>query len=221
MTFETFAQCFAERVLPEYHAFKGEDGMSPMELYQSAEKARADIPNWETMALFKSMSAKRVVGTQGVRFDSMIYWHPALSDYVRKEITVLHNRGANASVTIMRGEHYVCEAEPIETMALIERDETKIARHMAEQGGQRRKVTDRLARLHQSVRHATREMYAEAIDEQRNRSGATMVSMEAEKARAGKQKVEAKARARRGQEAEGANKAREMMMALGREVAGG
>ncbi|MFR5795823.1 MAG: transposase domain-containing protein [Christensenellales bacterium] len=59
MTFETFAKCFAEKLLPKYENHIGEDGLSPDQRYHQAEKARSDTPDWATMAIFKSQSVKR------------------------------------------------------------------------------------------------------------------------------------------------------------------
>jgi putative transposase len=149
MTFETFAKCFMERVLPEYDAYAGEDGMSPAQLYAMHEKARQDIPSWETMALLKSMQEERAVYPQGIRFNNMIYWHPALSDYIRAEekVAVLYNRGWNPSITVMYKNRFICEATPIESLPIVGADKEKIAAHMEEQGKQRQKVTGRLAYL--------------------------------------------------------------------------
>lgn len=214
MTFETFARCFAEEVLPAYHAFKGSDGLSPMEIYQKGRKARTDVPDWATMAMLKSMQAKRVVSTQGVRLENTLYWHPDMADIIRKQVTVLYNRGFNPSVTIMHKDRFICEAEPVEEMQMLETDAEKVAAHMADQKRQQRKVTDRLMKLRQSTRRITREYYAEAIDEQRGRL-ATVVSMEARRAQGGKKRVADKAAGLDKRGAAGENKVRNMMIANG------
>lgn len=214
MYFETFAKCFAEKLLPKYENHIGEDGLSPNQRYHMAQKARSDTPDWATMAVFKSQCVKRVVSTQGVRLNNQLFWHPDMADVIREQVTVYYNRGYNPSVTIFRGGHFLCEAEPVEMMNLIETDQVRVAAHMADQKRQQRKITDRLAYLRQSTKRISREAYAEAIDEQRQRQ-ATITSLEARRAEAAKEKVAAKAAGRKKAASAGENAVRSMMAANG------
>lgn len=214
MTFETFARCFAEKLLPKYENHIGEDGLSPEQRYHMAEKARSDTPDWATMAVFKSQCVKRVVSTQGVRLNNQLFWHPDMADVIREQVTVYYNRGYNPSVTIFQGGRFLCEAEPVELMNLIEPDRDRVAEHMADQKRQQRKITDRLAYLRQSTKRISREAYAEAIDEQRQRQ-ATITSLEARRAEAAKEKVAAKAAGRKKAASAGENAVRSMMAANG------
>ena len=195
MTFETFARCFYEDVLPKYRAFKGEDGLSPQEIYQGTEKARYDIPDWPTMALLKSMHKDGcAVYPQGVRFQGVTYWHPALEDYIRREpVTLLYSRGYNPSVTVMHDGKFVCEATPKETLRMIDEEPERVGVHIAQQKAQERKVTSRIRQIRQTTKKFAIEAYAEAIDEQRTRQAANVVSLEARKASAAKEKVAAQA----------------------------
>ena len=214
MYFETFAKCFAEKLLPKYENHIGEDGLSPDQRYHMAEKARSDTPDWATMAVFKSQCVKRVVSTQGVRLNNQLFWHPDMADAIREQVTVYYNRGYNPSVTIFRGGRFLCEAKPVEMMNLIETDQERVAAHMADQKRQQRKITDRLAYLRQSTKRISREAYAEAIDEQRQRQ-ATVTSLEARRAEAAKEKVAAKASGRRKAASAGENAVRSMIAANG------
>lgn len=214
MYFETFAKCFIEELLPKYENHIGEDGLSPNQRYHMAEKARSDTPDWATMAVFKSQCVKRVVSTQGVRLNNQLFWHPDMADVIREQVTVYYNRGYNPSVTIFRGGRFLCEAEPVEMMNLIEEDQERVAAHMADQKRQQRKITDRLAYLRQSTKRISREAYAEAIDEQRQRQ-ATVTSLEARRAEAAKEKVAAKASGRRKAASAGENAVRSMIAANG------
>lgn len=214
MTFETFAKCFAEKLLPKYENHIGEDGLSPDQRYHRAEKARSDTPDWATMAVFKSQCVKRVVSTQGVRLNNQLFWHPDMADVIREQVTVYFNRGYNPSVTIFRGGHFLCEAEPVEMMNLIEADQERVAAHMADQKRQQRRITDRLAYLRQSTRRISREAYAEAIDEQRQRQ-ATVTSLEARRAEQAKTQVAEKASGRRKAASAGENAVRSMIAANG------
>lgn len=214
MTFETFAKCFAEKLLPKYENHIGEDGLSPDQRYHRAEKARSDTPDWATMAVFKSQCVKRVVSTQGVRLNNQLFWYPGMADVIREQVTVYFNRGYNPSVTIFRGGHFLCEAEPVEMMNLIEADQERVAAHMADQKRQQRRITDRLAYLRQSTKRISREAYAEAIDEQRQRQ-ATVTSLEARRAEQAKTQVAEKASGRRKAASAGENAVRSMIAANG------
>ncbi len=77
------------------------------------------------MAIFKSQSTKRVVTTQGVRLNNQLFWHPENGGYHQGQVTIYYNRGYNPSVSVFSGGHFVCEAEPVELMALIDPDEEK------------------------------------------------------------------------------------------------
>lgn len=214
MTFETFAKCFAEQLLPKYENHRGEDGLTPDERYHQAEKARADTPDWATMAVFKSQCVKRVVSTQGVRLNNQLYWHPDMTDVIREQVTVYYNRGYNPSVTVFKGARFLCEAEPVELMALLEPDRDRVAAHMADQKRQQRRVTERLAYLRQATKRISREAYAEAIDEQRQRQ-ATVTSLEAKRAEIAREKVAAKVAGRKKAASAGENAVRSMIAANG------
>lgn len=215
MTFETFAACFVERLLPKYdHHIGSEDGLSPVQRYEQAEKARSDVPDWATMSVFKSQCVRRVVSTQGVRLNNQIFWHPDMADAIREQVTVYFNRGYNPSVTVFRDGRFLCEAEPIECMNLIEADQERVAAHMADQKRQQRRITDRLAYLRQSTKRISREAYAEAIDEQRQ-CQATVTSLEARRAQQAKNQVARKADGRRKAARAGENAVRSMIAASG------
>lgn len=219
MTFETFARCFYEDVLPKYRAFEGEDGKSPQEIYRSTEKARLDIPDWATMALLKSMHKDGcAVYPQGVRFQGVTYWHPALEDYIRREpVTLLYSRGYNPSVTVMCEGKFVCEATPKEALQMVGEEPERIGAHLARQKAQEREVTSRIRQVHQATKRFTIEAYAEAIDEQRTRIEANVVSLEARRAASEKQKITARAVGTQSSAA-GEKRMRELLIAEGKKV---
>lgn len=68
--------------------------------------------------------------------------------------------------------------------------------------------------MRQAVKHVHKEMYAEAIDEQRDKT-ANVVSMDARRAEAAKEKVAEKASGRRKAARAGENAVRSMMAANG------
>ena len=103
---------------------------------------------------------------------------------------------------------------PIDMLSLIEPDQERVAAHMADQKRQQRKITDRLAYLRQSTKRISREAYAEAIDEQRQRQ-ATVTSLEARRAELAKARVTEKASGRRKAASAGENAVRSMIAASG------
>lgn len=217
MTFETFAKCFAEDVLPKYHAFAGVDGQSPDELYARGERARQDVPDWATLAMLKSLRTTRTVSTQGIWLDKALYWAPALADVIGQKVTVLYSRGYNPSVTVVSDGAFLCEATPLEELRMVGELPEKIARHIAHQKDQERAVTERLRRVQQATGRVYREMYTEAIDEQRTRMAANVVSLEARKAANEKEKIAARA-AGTHSSAAGEKRMRELLIAEGKKV---
>ena len=184
LTFAQFAEIWATRILPAYHAYaSSEDKRSPMEIYRDAPRAPTATPSWETLALMKSQAVQRKVETTGIRFQNTRYWDEALADYIGKYVTVRYNRGYCESVTVMHERHFVCEAEVAENLKLIEPDSERVAEHMKAQARQRAKVTGEIKRLKQSVKGMkTRAAYVEEIDEQRDMAEATLVSTEGRRA---------------------------------------
>ena len=217
MTFETFARCFAEDVLPKYHAFAGVDGVSPDELYKRGERARQDVPDWATLAMLKSLRTTRAVSTQGIRLDKTLYWSPALADVIGQRVTVLYSRGYNPSVTVISDGAFLCEATPLEELRMVGEQPEKIARHIAQQKGQERAVTERIRRVQQATGRVYREMYTEAIDEQRTRQAANVVSIEARRAASEKSKISARASGTHSSAA-GEKRMRDLLIAEGKRV---
>lgn len=219
LTFETFAKIWQGKILPAYRAYKGEDGKgeSAGEIYKSAERFPTHTPSWDTLALMKSMRERRKVETTGIRFQNARYWDAALADYIGQYVEIRYNRGYNASITVMAGGRYVCEANIAQNMQLIETDREKLIAHMKAQAGQRKKVTSELARLGQSMKGINvRAAYAEEIDAQRDAREATYVSLDAQRAAAGKAEAEDRRAGRRRRSEAGAEKVVNMFEEMGR-----
>ena len=138
-----------------------------------------------------------------------------MADIIREQVTIYYNRGYNPSVSVFSGGHFVCEAEPVELMALIDPDEERVAAHMADQKRQQRKVTDRLADIRQSTKRITREAYAEEIDEQRQRMATVTSTAFLTPA---EQQVADKAAGRRKAASAGENAVRSMIAANGEKL---
>ena len=218
MSFKAFAARFKIEVIDNYHNFRGEDGLTPMERYQRGTLARTDFPDWPTMALLRSQSTTRVVTTQGVRLDGIRYQDKALAGYVGKEVTVKHQRGENLSVTILFGGRYVCEAERVDAMRMIETDTARLDQLMAEKALQRKGVKTHLTQLEQRVGGIYREAFVEEIDEARDKATARVSSTDAQRAIAAKGEVAKRAKRRAGQLTEEDRRFDEHLIAMGRAV---
>ena len=170
------------------------------------------------MAMLRSQSTPRTVTTQGVRLGCVRYQDKALAGYIGREVTVLHQRGENLSVTILYNGRYVCEAEQAGLLGTIERDAAKLDRLMADKAEQRKGVKSHLRQIEQRVGGIHREAYVEEVDEARDQAGARVGSTDARRALAAKGEVEKKIRRRAGQRDEADRKMDAYLIAKGREM---
>jgi putative transposase len=216
ITFEAFAARFKAEVIDNYHIFRGEDGLTPMERYQRGTRARTDDPDWATMAMLRSQSTRRTVTTQGVRLDGVRYQDRALAGYVGKEVTVLHQRGGNLSVTILHNSRFVCEAERVDAIRMIETDTARLDQLMADKAAQRKGVKAHLKQIQQRVGGIEREAYVEEIDEAGDRALAKFGSVDAQRVMAAKGETVKKAKRRAGQRDEADRRVDEHLVAMGR-----
>lgn len=216
ITFEAFAARFKAEVIDNYHNFRGEDGLTPLERYQRGARVRTDDPDWATMAMLRSQSTKRTVTTQGVRLDGIRYQDRALAGYVGKEVTVLHQRGENLSVTILHNSRFVCEAERVDAIRMIETDTARLDQLMAGKAEQRNGVRAHLKQLEQRVGAIHREAYVEEIDAARDQATARVSSTDARRAMAAKNEASRRARRRAGQRDEADRRFDEHLIAMGR-----
>jgi len=219
ITFEAFAaRCQAE-VIDRYNSFAAEDGaLTPVEKYQRGTRARTDDPDWATMAMLRSQSTPRTVTTQGVKLGKVRYQDAALAGYAGREVTVLHQRGENLSVTVLYNGRYVCEAERADIYRTIEPDTEKLDRLMAGKAEQRKGVKAHLKQVEQRVGGIHREAYVEEVDEARDQATARVGSTDARRAMAAKDKVDKRLRRRAGQRDEADRRMDEHLMAMGRAI---
>lgn len=134
LSYEDFAAYVFNKLLPEYHAFRGEQESSPMEIYMASEKARGDeVPSWAVLSSVKSNRTERRVGTTGIRFAKRVFNHPDLAEYIGKMVTVAYDREDSATVSIYDGTQFICEAADAERFALVNEDEERLAGHMKRQ----------------------------------------------------------------------------------------
>lgn len=219
ITFEAFAEHFQADVIDRYNSFAAEDAaLSPIEKYQRGNRARTDDPDWATMAMLRSQSTERTVTTQGVKLGKVRYQDKALAGYVGREVTVLHQRGENLSVTVLYNGRYVCEAERADIYRTIEPDTAKLDRLMADKAEQRKGVKAHLKQVEQRVGGIHREAYVEEVDEARDRTTSRVSSTDARRAMAAKGEVDKRIRRRTGQRDDADRKMDAYLIAKGREM---
>ena len=202
----------------KYENHIGEDGLPPISgitKRKKRERIRRTGRRWQSSKA-KAQSAwlrRRACGST-ISFSGI----PKMADIIREQVTIYYNRGYNPSVSVFSGGHFVCEAEPVELMALIDPDEERGgSAHGRPSGSSVRSRTGwRISGNPRSglpERHTPRE-----IDEQRQRM-ATVTSLEA--ARAGKS--QAAGRGQGGRAAQGCirrrNAVRSMIAANGEKAA--
>ena len=140
MNFEEFAAYFVNALLPEYHAYKGPDGKaaSPMELYESHEKARQETVSWATLSIAMSDKCERTVRTDGVHVDNVCYWDDAMAGIVGARVEVLRFRHMKGFATIIKDNTCICTARTAERYKLLGEDDEKVNRLTALQARTRK-----------------------------------------------------------------------------------
>ena len=147
-TFEKFASYFADTIWAAYNSFKGEDKLSPIELYQALPHAKTLIPTWRTMAVLKSKSTDRLVQRSGIRYQNLWYWHPALASFIGETVHVFaFDVPFNRSIAVTSHRKFLGEAHPIQHLNLIEDQRYRVIQHLREQSRQRKEVSNRLNEL--------------------------------------------------------------------------
>ena len=187
MTLEEFVAYWVNTVLPGYHAYKASaDKQSPMEIYESHEKARTEMPSWAMLAVAKSQRAERVVRPDGIYLNRRRYWDDALAEIVGRRVVVLHNQGEAASVSVLMDGQWVCEAAAAVNMKLIGEDEERIAEHLAMQARTRK---SKMAAL-KLPRDRVKMLDTMAMEIPDMASPATITSLVHERAYRGKQELQ-------------------------------
>lgn len=134
LSYEEFGAYFFNVMLPEYHAFRGEEAQSPMEIYESSEKARGnEVPSWALLQEAKAFRETRKVGTTGIKFDNRKFNHPDLAAYIGKWVTITFDNKDALSIGVLDGHQFICEAEEVERLRLVGEDPEKLTAHMRHQ----------------------------------------------------------------------------------------
>ena len=201
MTLEQFARYWFEVIVPAYNATSFDKAQSPLERYLSLPRANTLTPDWNSLAVFKAVrNRKYKVHSNGIHYKGDFYWHPALQEYISRRgqedryVQIYDfDQSFCHSISVLYNGQFICEAEPLVRMRLMESDQLRLAQHLEEQKAARRAVSRRVTRV-QQVLHASDvssgryaecapgssdtmlPLYAEEIDSQRDRQEAVILS---------------------------------------------
>lgn len=155
MTFEQFADDFADRIYPQYNTFSV-TRESPDELYKKLPKASSYVPTWRTLAVLKSISVERVIRSKGIKYDNGYYWNSDLAPLIEKDKDTKYRIFAfdspfNRRISVVKGHTYICEAHLIEKLHVREQLHYKVSLHNREQQEQHRFYSHRLRQLNSVI----------------------------------------------------------------------
>ena len=175
--------------MPQYHGYKATPkDASPLEIYQSHEKARLEIPAPSILALAKSQLAERVIRPDGIYLRNQRYWDNALAERIGQRVKVRYNRGEAASISVLDEGDFVCEAVAADNFRLIGEDEERLSNHLAMQARTRK---EKLAALRLPA-DRVRILDTMATEVPDLAQTATITSMVHERAWVGKQEARAR-----------------------------
>lgn len=201
MTLEQFARHWFEVIVPAYNSTSFEQAQSPLERYQSLPRASTLTPDWNSLAVFKAVRNKKYkVHPNGIHYRGDFYWHPALQEYISRRgqedryVQIYDfDQSFCHSISVLYNGQFICEAEPLVRMRLMETDRLRLAQHLEEQKAARRAVSRRVTRVQQILRASgvnsrryteyasdssdmALPLYAEEIDFQRDGQEAVILS---------------------------------------------
>lgn len=198
MTLEQFARYWFEVIVPGYNSSRFDQEKSPLERYLSLPRAHTLTPDWNSLAVFKAVRNKKYkVHPNGIHYKGDFYWHPALQEYVThrgkedKYVQIYDfDQSFCHSISVLYNGQFICEAEPLVRMRIIEADQLRLAQHLEEQKAARRAISRRVTRVQQTLRTSgvnsqryvdfatedTLPLYAEEIDAQRDEQEAVILS---------------------------------------------
>lgn len=203
LTMESFVRVWDEIILPDYHSNPYENTTAPMDRYRSLPKADTITPDWNTLAVFKTERPPHKVHQNGIHYLNDIYWNRALEPYVNKEVLIYDfDDTFYHKISVLYEDKFICEASPAIHYEMIETDLLKLQYHLAAQERQAKMVTQKIAKAryfaNESGMKVERYMntklesideeslepeplfcYASAVDFDRDRSDATVLSSDA------------------------------------------
>ena len=137
-TYEEFAAYWANVILPEYHNYVPADDKerkSPLEIYQSSEKARGgETPSPALVGVASQLRMERKVHTQGIHFYGRTFAAAALDPYIGQYVQVLYNTKEDAILTVLdRDGRYICAAVTATCFDLVGEDTERLNAHLERQ----------------------------------------------------------------------------------------
>lgn len=145
LRYDEFCAYFINTILPEYHQRENEQGLSPIEIYRTSEKARGDEKiSWAVLATAKNNRETRRVMTSGIRFNNRLYFSPELINYIGENVTILYSRLTDESISVIKDNEFICEAPLAEKLKLVGESEEKLKKHMQMQKNAKRQAKEAL-----------------------------------------------------------------------------
>lgn len=174
LTYEEFVIYFYTKMLPEYHKLQNTEGKSPLEIYESSERARDGmVPSRELMASFKLERASRKITPEGIRLKKEMYTASFLEPYIGETVLIAYNKEDDESISIYRKGIYIGEAGRQERFKMVFEDEERITKHMERQQGARKRIK-RILLANKEIASLTGGIASETLDMSRK---ATFISM--------------------------------------------
>lgn len=164
LTLAQFYQLMREQIIPAYHAERFDQPLSPIEIYQGGEKARTDIPGWEVLSMIRTEAAARKVSYMGVKLHNQWYWDDALRHMAGQEVTIRYSKDDDLTISILQGNHFICEAALKDRLRLIGEKSEKLGAHMALQKQTAQEVRAGILKDQRAMGLALKNVYYEVID---------------------------------------------------------
>lgn len=204
-TMDQFYEYLRDTVFPEYieRPHQGYDGQKPIDLYKTLPRARDDQPSWDMLNVLRNNRVERRISQQGVRFQKETYWDDEMIGLAGKTVTVLYDEADTSTVGIVLEGHFLCEAEPVERLRMVDEDQDVVAEHMAVQKRQYKDTTQRIKR-------ASRSAFFDEVDVRRSRG--TFTTLEYEKANKARKEKRAEQAERKRRDDVGEDAARIMFL---------
>jgi putative transposase len=214
LTIREFEQKLRADILPAYHAERFDKELSPMEIYESSERARPDdIAGADMLGLLRTSVAERKVSPQGVKLDGVLYWQGAMTKVIDSYVTVRYDEDDDSCVTIIKDGHYLCTAPQKVRLKLIGESQEKVGAHMALQ----KQTAKDTATGIKKAQKAAAEFFKNTIYEDITDAAPGMTTPEYRKAAKDKEALKESRREKK-EERKSEDAVREMFLELGKQA---
>lgn len=219
LTIAQFERIMREQIIPAYHNEAFDKEQSPLEIYESGEKARNDQPDWDVLAMIRTEQTVRKVSYMGIKLRNQWYWDDTLRHMVGQDVTVRYSKDDDLSISVIADNKFICEAALKDKLKLIGENEDKLAAHMQLQHRSAQEVRSGISNAKRAVQVGLRNVYYEPIDVMAAGTGniTTLEYRRAAKAKAARRaELAEEVRRNKASEDTANDTVRDMFMAMGR-----